>query len=138
MSLNNTVMNTLAIMAQANDEYPRARLAAALVKNNKIISFGINRKKTDPLQAKFGKNKDAIYLHAEIHAIKNALRDYTYSDIVGAKLYVCRVKRPSETSKKWTWGMARPCEGCARAIVEFGISNVVYSIDKMGCYEVIL
>ena len=77
MSLNNTVMNTLAIMAQANDEYPRARLAAALVKNNKIISFGINRKKTDPLQAKFGKNKDAIYLHAEIHAIKNALRDYT-------------------------------------------------------------
>ena len=122
-------MNTLAIMAAANDEYPRARLAAALVKNNKIISFGINRKKTDPLQA--------IYLHAEIHAIKTALRDYTYSDIVGAKLYVCRVKRPSETSKKWTWGMARPCEGCARAIVEFGISNVVYSIDKMGCYEVI-
>lgn len=120
----------LAKVAESNDEYPRAKLAAAVVYKNKIVSIGINRNKTDPLQAKFGKNDEAIYLHAEIHAIKNALRELSVDDLAKCDLYVCRVKRPSEkTKKKFVWGMSKPCSGCARAIAEFGIRNVIYTTD---------
>lgn len=137
MKINYNLLNILSKIAAANDEYPRARLAAGLVKNNKVLSIGINRNKTDPLQAKYGKNSEAIFLHAEIHAIKNALKEYNIEDLDGATMYVCRVKRPSELSKKWVWGLAKPCEGCSRAIAEFGIKNVIYTTNKHMHCEVI-
>lgn len=137
MKINNDIFATLEKVAEANDEFPRARMASALVKSNKIISIGINRKKSDPLQAKYGKNKDAIFLHAEIHALKNALREYDVEELKDTVLYICRVKRLNQHSMKWVWGMAKPCEGCSRAIAEFGIRNVVYTTDKHMHCEVI-
>jgi tRNA(Arg) A34 adenosine deaminase TadA len=137
MKINMNLLETLTKVAEANDEYPRARLAAALVKSNKVLSIGINRNKTDPLQAKYGRNDESIFLHAEIHAIKNALREHSLEDIENSTLYVCRVKRPEQKSKKWVWGLARPCDGCSRAIAEFGIKNVIYTTDTHMCYEVI-
>lgn len=136
MRVNENILKTLTKVAESNDEYSNARLAAAIVKNNKIISIGINRKKSDPLQARFGKNEDSIYLHAEIHAIKNALREIVVEDLSKCDLYICRVKRPSQKSNKFIWGLSKPCCGCARAIAEFGIRNVVYTTDE-GNYEVI-
>lgn len=130
-------MNLLGKIAETNEEYPSARLAAAIVKNNKIISVGINRKKTDPLQARFSKNKEAIFLHAEIHAIKNALRELTVDELKNSTLYICRVKRPLSSSKNFVWGLAKPCEGCSRAIAEFEIKNVVYSTNNHMCFETI-
>lgn len=136
MRVNENILKTLTKVAESNDEYSNARLAAAIVKNNKIISIGINRKKSDPLQARFGKNEDSIYLHAEIHAIKNALREIVVEDLSKCDLYICRVKRPSQKSNKFIWGLSKPCCGCSRAIAEFGIRNVVYTTDE-GNYEVI-
>ena len=137
MKINTNILETLTKVAEANDEYPRARMASALVKSNKIMSIGINRRKTDPMMAKYCKNKDAIFLHAEIHAIKNALKEYSVEDLEDSVLYICRVKRPNEKSKKWVHGMARPCAGCSRAIAEFGIRNVIYTTDKHMSCEVI-
>ena len=137
MKINENVLEILTKIATQNDEYPRARMASALVKSNKIMAIGINRRKTDPLQAKYSKNKDAIFLHAEINCIKNALREYVAEDLRNATLYICRVKRPNEKSRKWVHGMAKPCEGCFRAIAEFGIRNVVYTTDKHMHCEVI-
>lgn len=124
-------------VAEANDSYHRAKLAAALVKNNRIIAIGTNRMRTDPMQAKYGRNKDSIFLHAEIHAIKNALRTNSVEDIRDTVLYVCRVKRPDERSRSFVSGMAKPCEGCMRAVAEFGIKNVIYTTDEIGKYGVI-
>jgi deoxycytidylate deaminase len=137
MKISTTILKTLTKVAEANDEFPKARLAAALVKSNKIMSIGINRKKTDPLQAKYGKNKESIFLHAEINCIKNALREYDVEDLKNATLYICRVKRSGQKTNKWVWGLAKPCEGCSRAIVEFGIKNVVYTTDTHNVFEVI-
>ncbi|MEI7674568.1 MAG: deaminase [bacterium] len=134
MKISEALFNTLAKVAEANDEFPQARLAAAIVRNNKILSIGINRKKSDPFQARFAKNKEAIFLHAEIHAIKNALRELSVDDLKGTDLYICRVKRPYSGAKNYVWGMAKPCCGCERAIAEFGIKNVIYSNDH-GKYE---
>jgi tRNA(Arg) A34 adenosine deaminase TadA len=132
MKINRNIMNTLAKIAEANDEYPRARLAAAIVRNNKIVSVGINRMKTDPLQARFGKNKDAIFLHAEIHAIKNSLRDIDVEDLKDCIMYICRVKRP-KSKTPYEWAIAKPCEGCNRAIAEFGLKRVIYTSSPQVC-----
>jgi tRNA(Arg) A34 adenosine deaminase TadA len=130
MKINQNIINTLIKVAEANDEYSCAKLASAIVIRNKIISIGINRKKTDPLQAKYGKNDQAIYLHAELHAIKNALREISVEELKGCTLYVVRVKRPNPNSKKYVFGMAKPCCGCHKAIVEFGIKSIVYTTDE--------
>lgn len=130
MKINQNIINTLIKVAEANDEYSSAKLASAIVIRNKIISIGINRKKTDPLQAKYGKNDQAIYLHAELHAIKNALREISLEELKKCTLYVVRVKRPDQNSKKYVFGVAKPCCGCHRAIVEFGIKSIVYTTDK--------
>ena len=135
MKINNNIVDVLTRVAVAND-YPRAKMSAGLVKSNRLISIGTNRMKSDPLQAKYGKNREAIYLHAEIHAIKNALKEYSLDEIEGSDLYVVRVKRKDEHSIGFIHGMAKPCEGCVRAINEFGIRNVAFTNGiGMACYE---
>ena len=124
---NPSIFQTIRSVAMSGED--RIKMAAALVKSNKIISIGINRRKTDPLQTKFSKNPHAIFLHAEIHAIKNALREYSLSDIKGSIMYVCRVKRPSTYATNFIWGSACPCIGCRRGIAEFGIRNVLFTCD---------
>ena len=129
------ILDTLAKFAEANDG-SNVRFAAALVRNNKIVSVGFNRMKSHPFQAKFAKNEMAIFLHAEVHAIKNALRDYPVEDLSKMDMYIVRVKKPSSYSECYVWGMAKPCSGCQRAIAEFGVKRVVYTTDEHGCYEV--
>ena len=111
-------------------------MAACLVKGNRWISVGINRMKSDPFQAKYAKNKEAIYLHAEIHCIKNALKEIDVDEFRNSTLYITRVKRADE-SNKLQWGLAKPCPGCQRAITEFGIKNVVYTTNATGKYEIL-
>jgi deoxycytidylate deaminase len=130
------ILYTLAKVAEANDSETNVKFAAAIVKGNKIISIGFNSMKSHPLQARFGKNEEAIYFHAEIHAIKNALREITIDEFEKTDLYIARVKKPTSYTDKYVWGLAKPCEGCKRAINEFGIRNVVYTTDEHGQYEV--
>ena len=135
MKVRKDILDTLAKVAEANDT-SNIKFAAAIVRGNKIISIGFNRMKTDPLQARFRKNDEAIFLHAEIHAIKNALREITIEELSKCDLYIARIKKPESFSKKFVWGLARPCCGCQRAIEEFGIRGVVYTTDENGVYEV--
>ncbi len=88
------------------------------------------------MQARFGKNEESIYLHAEVAAIRNALREVSVDDLQKMEIYICRVKKPKPFSKKYVWGLAKPCEGCQRAIAEFGLKRVVYTTNETGKYEV--
>ena len=94
----------------------KQRLAACIVRKRQLISVGFNKKKTHPLQWKFSKCDEAVYLHAEIDAIINARED-----IRGATMYVLRVMKDGKT------GLAKPCEGCARAIKHYGIKRVYWT-----------
>ena len=106
-------------VARSNSIYKLPKMGAVLV-CKEGIAVGLNQRKTHPLQKKFGKNSDSIYLHAEIDAIVNAIRlGYT---IEGSKLYVARVFRRTELP-----ALAKPCEGCQRAIIHFGIRSVEWS-----------
>lgn len=132
ISRHEKYMNILSKVAITVEPVAQARIAACIVYKNEIISFGINKKKSHPFQAKFGKNKDSIYLHAENDCIKNALRNLSVDEVAKSTLYICRVK--FDMTKNFVFGLAKPCPGCARAIASFGIKNVIYSNDNMG-YE---
>ena len=88
--------------------------------------------RSHPIQKKYGKNDEAIYLHAEINAIVNSLNHVDKDDLRKADLYVYRVKKDISNPKhhKWVDGMSCPCEGCMSAIDAFKIKRVVYSTDS--------
>lgn len=119
-----------AVPASAhNRQLLRARLASCVVYKNEIVSIGVNQLKSHPFQARFAKNEDSIFLHAETHAIKNALKIITVEQLSKSHLYVCRVKYCDTGKKKFIWGLSKPCAGCMRAIATFDIKKVVYTCD---------
>ena len=107
----------------------QARIAASVVYQNNIISIGFNQDKTHPFQKRYGKNDDAIYLHAETHAIKNAINKISKEKLSKSVLYICRVKI---LRNKFVFGMSKPCEGCMKAISTFDIKKVYYTLDNEG------
>jgi len=134
--VNEGILHTLAKVAEANDD-SNIRFAAAIVRGNKIISIGFNRNKSHPFQAKFAKNEMAIFLHAEVHAIKNALREISVDELSKCDIYITRVKKKKAGDNHFVWGLSRPCPGCEKAITEFGIRRTVYTCDETGNYEVV-
>lgn len=131
-SRNSKYINLLAKIAINVNPVASARIAAAIVYKNDVIAIGTNSLKTHPFQAKFGKNKCSIHLHAETDAIKNALKLITQEELAKSTLYICRVKYVDHTKKKVIFGLSKPCDGCARAIVNFNIKKVIYSQDGEG------
>ena len=112
-------LQQLIVVAEDVSTFDKCRHAAALYVGNRLIGLGVNQMKSHPLQAKFGR-KDAIYIHAEIDAIRNALRRVSVDELQDAVLYVVRSKRSKPR-------MSRPCDGCMRAIVHFGIQTVYWT-----------
>lgn len=126
---------TLGTMARDLPRVFRAQISAGIVYKNEFISFGSNQLKTHPFQQKFSKHEDAIYLHAETDAIKNALKVLTQDQLARSTLYVCRLKQVSSEDTKKVWGLAKPCLGCQRAISTFGIRNVYFTTDRENHFE---
>lgn len=99
---------------------PNTQVGCCIVsKENKILSMGYNgfprgcsddefpwaREGEDPLETKY------VYsTHSELNAILN----YGGGSLAGAKLYVSLF----------------PCNECAKAIIQCGISEVIYDCDK--------
>jgi len=78
-----------------------------------------------------GYRPDQIYLHAEIDAIKNALRLIDQDQLSKCDLYIVRVKRKSSKDRAFVYGLAKPCPGCKRAIANFNLRNVFYTEDEL-------
>lgn len=123
-------LNILEKVAMASEPVFRQRLAALLVYKNEVIAIGINKTKSHPFQRKYAKHDDAIYLHAEVDCIKNALRQYDEDIIAKSTMYVLRMKHPENKPKTFMRGLAKPCEGCQRAIAAYDIKHVYYTTDE--------
>lgn len=121
---NEKIFKILKSLAISNDGISSSKHAACIVHKGDIVSFGINQRKTHPFQAKFAKNSEAIYLHAEIHAIYNALKTLDVTDISKCSLYVMRVTKRNFVDSSC------PCEGCMMAINTFNIKNVFYTAES--------
>lgn len=129
MKKHEKYMNLLFKLATDTIPVGCARVSACVVIKNQIISFGVNRRKTHPLQAKFSSNDESIYLHAEIDAIINALRIVDVDDLKNSTLYVSRAKYSSSNRTKFIGGLSKPCKGCSSALQWFEIKKVVYLND---------
>lgn len=118
---NKRVFDTLFDIAQQVAPVRSARIAAAVVCRNQIMSIGTNKYKTDPLQARYSR-KGQIYVHAEVDAIKNVRYRI---DLSKCDLYVARAKLTE--CGQWAVGNCRPCPGCQKIIEMYGIQNVYHT-----------
>lgn len=94
----------------------KQRHGAVLVRSGRVISVGWNVLKNDPNNIS-EQHMDYCSVHAEAMAIARASRP------AGATIYIARNKSGQERFSK-------PCSGCERAILEAGISRVVYTVDN--------
>ena len=124
------IFNETFKLAQSIVPVRSARIAASVVCRGKVVAYGYNHKKSHPFQAKFCKNKDAVFFHAEVHAIKNALRVIDVDDLSKCDLYIVRAKRENNRNRKWITGLAKPCSGCQKCIDAFELKNIYYSFDN--------
>jgi tRNA(Arg) A34 adenosine deaminase TadA len=86
---------------------PLPKLAAVLTDGHNTV-VGFNSYKTHPLQLRFNAhNPKAICLHAEMDAIRQAVR-LSGSDLSDYKMYVARVKRDGQSP------VLSPVEGAHR------------------------
>jgi deoxycytidylate deaminase len=106
----------------------RYKMSAGIVHRRDLVSTGVNSYKSHPLMTGPGYNSEQIFMHAEVDAVRNALRLINQNDLSECAIYVVRVKR-SRDLKGWQYGMARPCRGCTRMIASFGIDSVWWSED---------
>lgn len=128
MSSERDILDSLWPLTKHVVPVAAARIVAAIAYKGKIISVGFNQRKTHPLQKKYGKNPDAIFLHAEISAIIQARRELTLDELSKSTLYIIRRRMTIEGLP--VYGNAKPCCGCLKAIKDFGIKKVIYSIDQ--------
>jgi tRNA(Arg) A34 adenosine deaminase TadA len=132
MSKHKKYFDILHRVAETVEPVARQRLAACLVYKNQIVSMGINKRKTHPFQQQFAKHEEAIFLHAETDCIVNALRQIDADDLKRCSMYITRIKKSDENAKNFISGLAKPCDGCQRALAQFDIGNVYYSLDNEG------
>ena len=114
-----------------NEGAAKSKIAAIMIYKNRPIAIGYNSMKTHPLQAKFGKNPDAISIHAEIDCIRKSSMILKGDDFKKATMIIMRAKRDR------SWGLARPCissngQGCQMAIAAYGVGTIIYSTDETG------
>ena len=108
----------------------RVPMAAGIVYKRHLIATGTNQPKTHPLMLTQGYRNDQRYRHAEVDAIRNALRLISKEQLKQCELHIVRVKRPYTWSKTWVHGLAKPCAGCANVIENYGIEKVFWTEDS--------
>lgn len=107
--------------AESTKAIRSSRHAAAIVYKGIVLSYGVNSLKTHPIMKLYGRNKDAIYLHAEIDAIVKVINRYGTDILSKSTLHVIRIGRCGQLAS------SKPCKGCQKAIEAFKIKQVIHS-----------
>jgi deoxycytidylate deaminase len=104
----------------------RCRHAAMLTVGSKIISIGVNKAKSDPLQKKYTRLAHLTWTHAEVDCLKGV-----EINLKRATLYVVR------TDVKGNFMESCPCSGCQGLINDLQISRIVHSTSDGSIIEII-
>lgn len=99
----------------------RCNHVAGIYYNEKLIVYGRNKKKSHPLQARYSDRPHRIYLHAEIDAIVNFLKEYSIWALRDTEMVVIRLTPDN------VLGNSQPCTGCMRAITSFELKSIKWS-----------
>lgn len=103
-------------IAFANEDYPKWRMGAVLVKGGSVQAVGWNVLKSDPA---FLDDHSNCSIHAEISALRQ-VRFRAKNHV----LYIARVTRSGLI------GMAKPCCSCQEVIRGSGVRRVRYTINQ--------
>jgi len=127
MEISNKISNHAFFKIALNDalKHPfrnevKSIHSALVVRGGNIISRGLNRPKRNVFSRLYSKHPRCV-IHSEIDAILQARRK---SDLRGAKIYVLRIRKDNAQVAN-----SRPCANCMRAIKNYGIKKVIYTID---------
>lgn len=93
----------------------KQRHGAVIVKSGRVMSVGINKWRNHPEIIEEEKIKQECSIHAEVDAI------YRANITKGATIYIARVNRSGDTC------FSRPCDNCYNAIIDAGISKIIYT-----------
>ncbi|MDF2869520.1 dCMP deaminase family protein [Clostridium sp. KNHs205] len=109
----------IAIFSAERSKDPSTSVGACIVsQDNKILSVGYNGMPIGCSDDDFPWERDGNPLDTKYfyvcHAEMNAILNYTGPDMKGAKLYVTLF----------------PCNECTKAIIQKGISELIYLSDK--------
>ena len=110
---------SVAKLAALRSKDPNSQVGTCIVsKDNKILSMGYNGFPMGCSDYEFpwardGGELDTKYVYVT-HSELNAILNYRGGSLEGAKLYVSLF----------------PCNECAKAIIQSGIKEVIYGIDK--------
>lgn len=109
----------------------RVKMAAGIIYKKHLIATGINSYKTHPLMCESNGYRDGqIYLHAEVDAIKNALRIISVDQLSKCDMYIVRLKKTQPYGTTFVLGLAKPCPGCMQLISSFNLKNVYWTEDE--------
>jgi tRNA(Arg) A34 adenosine deaminase TadA len=114
-------LDTAIQIAKANPVVGLPKMAAVIARRKKIISVGLNTHKTDPLQLRYSRHPLSVCKHAEISAIKNAIKADRNVDLRGTTIFIARVMKDGTTA------IAKPCEGCQKALTAYGINRAYWT-----------
>jgi deoxycytidylate deaminase len=89
---------------------------AVLVKGGRVLSVGMNKWRNRDMILTVNEYSDALTTHAEQDALSRV------KDARGAVIYIARVGKAGEER------MSRPCEACAKALMDAGVKQIVYTI----------
>ena len=90
---------------------------AFLVKKNKIIKIGWNRKRTHPEISKHPYHDGYVGTHAELDVILKSGLD----DLEDHSIIVLRIDKNRKLNN------SKPCSGCRSVLNQFNIKNIFYS-----------
>lgn len=106
-----------AICPETQNQGMRTSHVAFLVKKNKIIKIGWNKKRTHPKIRKHPYHEGYVGIHAELDAVlksgANELHDHS--------IIVLRFDRKGKLNN------SKPCPGCASVLSQVGITDIYYS-----------
>lgn len=136
-SVEKHILKYATAAAEKSTYNRRQKVGAVVFMGKKILSFGFNSEKTDPLQKKYNSFREDIddsrphKIHAEINALKK-LKDANI-DLSRASIVVCRLSNTG-TQK---YAMARPCPACFEYIKECGLKHIYYTTDQGFAEEIL-
>lgn len=98
-----------------------SRHSACVVYKGKVLSWGVNKKKTHPLCVEYQPNPERCYLHAEMDAIIKTMNKHGQDILQECTLYVLRIGNSGIVRH------SKPCEGCMNMINATQIKEVIWS-----------
>ena len=115
----------VAILAAQRSKDPNTQVGACIVSNdNKILSIGYNGMPLNCSDDDFTWERDTAddnkYFYT-VHSELNAILNYRGGSLEGSKIYVTLF----------------PCNECAKAIIQSGISEVIYLSDKYAETDIV-